>query len=62
MNLSAGTNFAGHYDFGSLALDEFVWGNPEVLVVVAAGNDGCAPEGWVGLPHASAPRPARRTR
>jgi serine protease AprX len=47
VNLSAGTNFQGHYDFGSLALDEFVWGNPEVLVVVAAGNDGCAPEGWV---------------
>jgi serine protease AprX len=49
VNLSVGTNFAGHYDFGSLALDEFVWANPEVLVVVAAGNSGIAPEGWVGF-------------
>ena len=49
MNLSVGTNFAGHYDFGSLALDEFVWANPEVLVVIAAGNSGVAPEGWVGF-------------
>jgi serine protease AprX len=49
VNLSVGTNFAGHYDFGSLALDEFVWANPEVLVVIAAGNSGVAPEGWVGF-------------
>ena len=49
VNLSVGTNFAGHYDFGSLALDEFVWANPEVLVVIAAGNSGSAPEGWVGF-------------
>lgn len=49
VNLSVGTNFAGHYDFGSLALDEFVWAHPEVLVVIAAGNSGVAPEGWVGF-------------
>jgi serine protease AprX len=49
VNLSVGTNFAGHYDFGSLALDEFVWANPDVLVVIAAGNSGIAPEGWVGF-------------
>jgi serine protease AprX len=49
VNLSVGTNFAGHYDFGSLAVDEFVWANPEVLVVIAAGNSGVAPEGWVGF-------------
>jgi serine protease AprX len=47
INLSVGTNFRGQYDFGSLALDEFVWANPEVLVVIAAGNSGVAPEGWV---------------
>jgi subtilisin family serine protease len=49
VNLSVGTNFAGHYDFGSLALDEFVWAHPDVLVVIAAGNSGSAPEGWVGF-------------
>jgi subtilisin family serine protease len=49
INLSVGTNFRGQYDFGSLALDEFVWANPEVLVVIAAGNSGVAPEGWVGF-------------
>jgi serine protease AprX len=55
VNLSVGTNFAGHYDFGSLALDEFVWANPEVLVVIAAGNSGSAPEGWVGFHSVGSP-------
>ena len=60
VNLSVGTNFAGHYDFGSLALDEFVWANPEVLVVIAAGNSAAHPRaGWASTRWA--PRPARRT-
>jgi len=42
VNLSLGTQIAGAYDFGALAVDQFVWDHPDVVVVVAAGNDGVA--------------------
>lgn len=45
INLSWGTKIAGDYDLGSLSVDEFVYSHPDVLVVVAAGNDGAAPQG-----------------
>ena len=59
VNLSVGTNPRGHYDFGSLALDEFACANPDVLVVVAAGNSGVAPEGWVGFHTVGSPASAK---
>jgi subtilisin family serine protease len=59
INLSAGVNFHGHYDFGSLAMDEFVWEHPDVLVVIAAGNSGIAPNGWVELHTIGSPASAK---
>ena len=59
VNLSVGENFRGHYDFGSLAVDEFASAHPEVLVVVAAGNSGMAPEGWVGFHTVGSPASAK---
>jgi hypothetical protein len=40
INLSWGTPIDGSYDHGSLSVDKFVYEHPDVLVVVAAGNDG----------------------
>jgi serine protease AprX len=40
INLSWGTPIGGSYDHGSLSVDRFVYNHPEVLVVVAAGNNG----------------------
>lgn len=45
INLSWGTPIGGAYDQGSASVDKFVYENPEILVVVAAGNSGTAPEG-----------------
>jgi subtilisin family serine protease len=45
INLSWGTPIHGSYDHGSLAVDQLAAEHPEVLVVVAAGNSGRAPEG-----------------
>jgi serine protease AprX len=45
INLSWGTPIGGSYDAGSRSLDAFVHANPEVVVVVAAGNEGAAPQG-----------------
>ena len=62
INLSVGTNPRGLYDFGSLALDEFACANPDVLVVVAAGNSGAALEGCGSASTPSVRRPPPRTR
>jgi serine protease AprX len=59
VNLSVGNNPRGHYDFGSLALDEFACANPDVLVVVAAGNSGEALEGWVSFHTVGSPATAK---
>lgn len=45
INLSWGTPLEGSYDAGSLSIDRFALRNPDVLVVVAAGNSGTAPKG-----------------
>ena len=38
LNLSWGTPIGASYDEGSFKVDEFAYNNPEVLIVVAAGN------------------------
>src|SRR5262249_42030131 len=45
INLSWGTPLGGVYDQGARQLDKFVYDNPDVLVVIAAGNEGRAPDG-----------------
>ena len=45
INLSWGTPIGGAYDQGSASVDKFVYENPEILIVAAAGNSGTAPEG-----------------
>ncbi|MEP7110554.1 MAG: S8 family serine peptidase [Ferruginibacter sp.] len=45
LNLSWGKALEGDYDNGSRQIDEYVFNNPNVLIVVAAGNSGSAPEG-----------------
>lgn len=45
INLSWGNALAGPYDMYALSVDKFVYEHPDVLVVVAVGNDGQAPEG-----------------
>jgi len=55
INLSWGTPLHGDYDLGSLSLDRFVAEHPDVLVVVAAGNAGEAPQGYVAFGRVFAP-------
>jgi serine protease AprX len=59
VNLSTGRGAYGEYDFGSLSIDQFVYDNPEVLVVVAAGNEGAAPEGYPGFKTVYSPASAK---
>lgn len=40
INLSHGKPVFGNYHLGSFSVDQFIYENPEVLVVVAAGNNG----------------------
>jgi serine protease AprX len=40
LNLSWGTPIGGDYDQGSRDVDEFAYEHPEVLLVIAAGNEG----------------------
>jgi serine protease AprX len=47
INLSIGRrNTNGVYDLYSQSIDAFVYNNPEVLIVAAAGNDGTATSGY----------------
>ncbi|HEX2195937.1 MAG TPA: S8 family serine peptidase [Actinomycetota bacterium] len=59
VNLSTGRGAFGDYDFGSLSMDEFVYEHPDVLVVVAAGNEGSAPEGFPGFKTVFSPASAK---
>jgi serine protease AprX len=59
VNLSWGTPVSGDYDTGSLGIDRFVCEHPDVLVVVAAGNDGVAPEGYVDMSSVYSPASAK---
>ncbi|MCC3775542.1 S8 family serine peptidase [Streptomyces sp. UNOB3_S3] len=45
INLSWGNPLSGTYDQYSLAVDQFVAEHPDVLVIIAAGNNGAAPKG-----------------
>jgi serine protease AprX len=45
INLSWGTAVSSVYENGAMAVDTFVRQHPDVLVVVAAGNEGRAPKG-----------------
>jgi serine protease AprX len=47
------------YEGGSMAVDCFAREHPEVLVVVAAGNDGMAPQGWPTFFSIGAPATAK---
>jgi subtilisin family serine protease len=59
INLSWGTPLKGNYDQGSFYVDKFVRENPDVLVVVAAGNDGRAPSGQQLIKQVSTPASAK---
>lgn len=45
INLSLGDKVSGEYHLGSLGVDKYIYENPEILVVVAAGNEGNAIKG-----------------
>lgn len=59
-NLSLGySHRKGKYDGATRSLDEFSKANPDVLVVVAAGNEGSAQEGISSLQNLSSPGAAK---
>lgn len=49
INLSWGTPIASVYENGAMAIDTFARQHPDVLVVIAAGNEGTAPHGEPSL-------------
>lgn len=49
INLSWGTPIASVYENGAMAVDSFARKHPDVLVVIAAGNQGIAPHGEPSL-------------
>lgn len=59
INLSWGSPLSGDYDIGSLSIDRFSCEHPDVLVIVAAGNAGEAPEGYVTLKSVFSPASAK---
>jgi serine protease AprX len=59
INLSWGMKLASEYDQGATRFDKFVYENPEILVVVAAGNEGSAPRGYVELRNIGTPATAK---
>jgi serine protease AprX len=59
INLSWGTPVASAYENGSMAIDTFAREHPDVLVVVASGNLGVAPEGYPTLYKVQAPATAK---
>lgn len=59
LNASWGRRLGSTYDSGSRSVDKFVYENPEVLVVVAAGNEGVAPQGTYAFKSIGAPATAK---
>jgi serine protease AprX len=55
INLSWGTPRSSVYENGSMAVDTFMREQPDVLVVIAAGNSGEAPNGYPDLYTIGAP-------
>jgi len=45
INLSWGDKFDSEYDFGSLHVDRFIYEHEDILVVIAAGNNGRIDQG-----------------
>lgn len=59
INLSLGKKVSGDYHLGSFSVDKYVYENPEILVVVAAGNDGNAIQGRLAYKTVGAPATAK---
>lgn len=59
INLSWGTPLASVYENGSMAVDTFTRERPDVLVVVAAGNQGKALQGYPSLYSIGTPATAK---
>jgi serine protease AprX len=59
INASWGRPLGSSYDSGSASVDRFVHEHPDILVVVAAGNDGKAPEGKYKFSSIGAPATAK---
>lgn len=55
INLSWGTALSSAYENGAMAVDTFMRNRPDVLVVIAAGNEGTAPDGLASLYTIGAP-------
>ena len=59
INASWGRRLGSTYDAGSRSVDKFVYENPDVLVVIAAGNEGEAPQGTYKFKSIGAPATAK---
>jgi serine protease AprX len=59
INLSWGSAISSVYENGAMAVDTFVRERPDVLVVIAAGNEGSAPTGLPSLYTMGAPATAK---
>jgi subtilisin family serine protease len=59
INLSLGKKVSGEYQLGSYSVDKFVYENPEILVVVAAGNEGKDNNGNIAYKTVGAPATAK---
>jgi subtilisin family serine protease len=59
INLSWGRALSSTYENGAMAVDSFVRERPEILVVVAAGNEGSAPADYPSLYSVGTPATAK---
>jgi serine protease AprX len=59
INLSWGRALSSTYENGAMAVDTFIRERPDVLVVVAAGNEGAAPAGHPSLYSIGTPATAK---
>jgi subtilisin family serine protease len=59
VNLSWGEPLGARYEQGALSIDHFTHAHPDVLVVVAAGNEGTAPRGLRELYRVGTPATAK---
>ena len=59
INASWGRPLGSSYDSGSASVDRFVHEHPDILVVVAAGNEGKAPDGKYKFRSIGAPATAK---
>lgn len=58
-NISLGRKVNSQYHLGSLSVDQFIYDNPEILVVVAAGNEGNASQGTLEYATLGSPATAK---